>query len=166
MTIASAALGCGSRQVMMIPAHYCQTRPTPDLLYKVEHFMSRGAKQPLQAPAPKLMNLGEHLDYFIAHDRYSEELAAMADEIQQGFELFPNDADQKADAPPPEGGQNYSWWRVHQSFWRHREDFAPFFGIPEPASGPEEDFKVIESIARAGRVLRERKEMGAKYGFI
>jgi hypothetical protein len=166
MTIASAALGCGPRQALMIPAHYCQTRPTPDLLYKVEHFMNGGPTRPLEAPAPKLMNLGEHLDYFIAHDRYSEELTAMADEIQQGFELSPNGANQKADAPPPAADQNYFWPRVHQSFWHHRDDFAPFFGIPEPTSGPEENFQVIKSIERAGQVLRERKEMAAKYGFI
>lgn len=165
-TIASTAVGCGPRQVLMIPAHYGQTHPTPDLLYKIEHFVNSGPNRAITAPAPKLMNLGEHLDYFSEHHRYTEELTEIADEIQQGLELVPIESDQKADAPSPEPDQNYLWSRVHHSFWLRRGDFAPFFGIPEPASNPEENFKVIWSIDRAARILRERKVMAAKYGFI
>lgn len=163
--IISGAIGCGPRQTLMLPMRHSQT-PSRDFLYKIQQFTKLGPDSDLELPSQKYCDLGECFDFFSEHDKYSKELAMITEELKRGIEATFSEIAAETDAPTTKNNQTLKWSRVHHSFWQHREDFAPFFDIPEPASNLEEDFKVIRSIERAGRILRERKEMAAKYGFI
>lgn len=164
--ISSAAVGCGTEGVLMIPAVYCDTMPSRVLLKKIEQFERSMPRKDLPALSRKAFNLKEHFDFFSAHDRYTRELTAMTGDIRQGFAGILIENSPEKNVPPLEDDQNYEWSRVHHSFWQHREDFAPFFDMPAPAHDPKNDFQVIRSVERAAKTLERRKEMATKYGFI
>ena len=164
--ISSTAVGCGPRQVLMIPAIYRDTMPSRVLLKKIEQFVNFGPEKYPPAPSRKVFNLKEYFDFFSEHDRYTRELAAMTGDIRQGFEGILIENSPEKNVPSMEDDQNYKWSRVHHSFWQYREAFAPFFDVPAPACDREKDFEVIRSVERAAQILGQRKEMATRYGFI